>query len=248
VSRAALGILAAVLAAALLAAAPGPAAAVPARERAGAGRTAAHAKRCARPARRCRRGLSGLAGRGRAGLGARRVLPGAGRAGVRAAAPAGAPPAEAFVAVPEVAEEQPARPEPAPGDPVSEEPAPAPAAAPAPAPPPPPPPGEPLPTSLQVLTDDRDGRMRLTLSSPSVAAGEVPVEFNNAYAEDPHDLIVEPLGDDGGDVVLFGELDPGEVLSRDLRLGTGRYRLYCGLGDHAARGMAATLRVEGPRR
>jgi uncharacterized cupredoxin-like copper-binding protein len=42
---------------------------------------------------------------------------------------------------------------------------------------------------------------------------------------------------------LFGELQPGEVQAKTLRLDAGSRRLLCALPEHAERGMSVKLRV-----
>lgn len=121
-------------------------------------------------------------------------------------------------------------------------PAQAPAAAPNPFAPAPVVPSGPLPRAVSAATADRNGLMRLTLSSPAVAAGTVAVEFNNAFAEDPHDLHV--VQESGSAAFAFAELGPGLASSRDLQLEPGTYLLLCALPGHAAAGMKARLRVE----
>jgi hypothetical protein len=121
-------------------------------------------------------------------------------------------------------------------------------APPTPTPQPAPDPGPAPPRAVQARTDDRDpDALRLTLSRPAVAAGEVRVEFNNALAEDPHDLRLERV-DGAGEPFAFAVLGPGEVAARRLALSPGEWRLSCTLFDHAERGMRAVLRVEATAR
>jgi plastocyanin len=118
---------------------------------------------------------------------------------------------------------------------------------PAPAPPDPAPGGDPTaplppsnPHALQVVS----GEYFLQLSKSTVSAGDVRVEFNNAFAEDPHDLHL--VREDGtGSSYAFGELQSGEVEAKTLDLDAGRWTLFCALPEHATRGMRATLRVAG---
>jgi len=91
------------------------------------------------------------------------------------------------------------------------------------------------PRALQVVA----GEFFLSLSKPQVLAGDVRVEFNNAYAEDPHDLKLMR----GSEVHGFDELAAGEVQAKTFRLSAGRWTLFCALSDHAQRGMSASLRV-----
>jgi uncharacterized cupredoxin-like copper-binding protein len=75
-----------------------------------------------------------------------------------------------------------------------------------------------------------------------VLPGDVKVEFNNAFAEDPHDLLAERV-DGTGASYAFDELGPGEVQSRTVALDAGKWRLRCTIPTHAERGMTATLTV-----
>jgi hypothetical protein len=120
--------------------------------------------------------------------------------------------------------------------------------APQPAPTPAPSPAPSLPRAVQARTYDRDEeRLTLTLSRPAVAAGDVRVEFNNALAEDPHDLRVERV-DGAGEAYSFAVLGPGEVAAQRLALSPGEWRFSCTLLDHAERGMRGVLRVEATAR
>jgi uncharacterized cupredoxin-like copper-binding protein len=83
------------------------------------------------------------------------------------------------------------------------------------------------------------------LSRTTVPAGTVIVELVN-FGEDEHDVRLRRL--DGKRVYRIGKVAPGERGTATLRLSPGRYRLWCGVGDHALRGMRATLRVTAPRR
>ncbi len=91
------------------------------------------------------------------------------------------------------------------------------------------------PRALQVIS----GEFFLNLSKPEVLAGDVRVEFNNAYAEDPHDLKLMR----GTEVHGFDELAAGEVEAKTFDLNAGTWRLFCALDGHAERGMSANLRV-----
>jgi plastocyanin len=93
------------------------------------------------------------------------------------------------------------------------------------------------PHALQVVS----GEYFLNLSKGQVSAGDVRVEFNNAFAEDPHDLhLVSP---DGQTDYAFGELQSGEISARTVDLSKGSWSLFCSLPEHAQRGMKATLKV-----
>jgi hypothetical protein len=78
------------------------------------------------------------------------------------------------------------------------------------------------------------------LSRQRVPEGRVLVELVN-FGQDEHDLALRRIG--GTRVFALARTLPGERRTRQLRLGPGRYRLWCRLGDHALRGMYATLRV-----
>jgi uncharacterized cupredoxin-like copper-binding protein len=98
---------------------------------------------------------------------------------------------------------------------------------------------------VQARTDDREpDHLKLILSRTTVLAGEVKVEFNNAFAEDPHDLLVERAGGSGASYA-FPELGAGEVDRRTVALDAGEWRLRCTIPTHAERGMKAALTVTG---
>jgi hypothetical protein len=78
------------------------------------------------------------------------------------------------------------------------------------------------------------------LSRLRVPEGRVLVELAN-FGQDEHDLALRRVG--GTRTFALAKTLPGERRTRLLRLGPGRYRLWCRLGDHALRGMYATLRV-----
>ena len=106
--------------------------------------------------------------------------------------------------------------------------------------PPPPPPPTGSGRSLQVTTDDADpDAMRLVLSRTTVLAGSVRITFNNAFAQDPHNLVL----DGPGEPVVFDELPKGEVAIRSAPLSAGAWKVYCALAGHEASGMTAQLTV-----
>ena len=100
----------------------------------------------------------------------------------------------------------------------------------------------PMPTSNPFAVQVLSGEFFLQLSKPEVHAGSVRVEFNNRTAEDPHDLHLFRTDGTGANY-SFGELEPGEVEAKTLRLNTGTWRLLCALPEHAELGMSAKLRV-----
>ena len=111
---------------------------------------------------------------------------------------------------------------------------------PAPPPPPPPPPPADDPRFVQVTAGDSDPeRWTLTLSRSTLLAGTVGVEFNNRYAEDPHDLWIRR----GGTTFRFDPVDAGAAVTKELDLAAGSWKLWCEIGDHEARGMVAQITV-----
>jgi hypothetical protein len=78
------------------------------------------------------------------------------------------------------------------------------------------------------------------LSRLRVPEGRLLVELAN-FGEDEHDLAFRRIG--GTRVFALPKTLPGERRTAMLRLGPGRYRLWCRLGDHRVRGMYAGLRV-----
>ena len=94
----------------------------------------------------------------------------------------------------------------------------------------------PPPARVQVVAKE----FSLSLSRPSVKAGAAVVELAN-FGEDPHDLRLQRIG--GTKVYGTPVVQPGGVYDLSVRLLPGRYRFWCSLGDHRARGMVATLLV-----
>ena len=78
------------------------------------------------------------------------------------------------------------------------------------------------------------------LSRVRVPAGPVRIELAN-FGQDEHDLQLRRVGSTG--VYRLPKALPGQRQILTLRLKPGLYRLSCSLGDHAARGMRAQLRV-----
>jgi len=78
------------------------------------------------------------------------------------------------------------------------------------------------------------------LSRLRVPEGKILVELAN-FGQDEHDLALRRVG--GTRVFSLPRTLPGERHTRELRLGPGRYRLWCRVGNHALRGMYASLRV-----
>jgi hypothetical protein len=110
----------------------------------------------------------------------------------------------------------------------------------APPPPPPPPPPPDDPRYVQVVARDSDpDRWELQLSRTTLLSGTVEVEFNNRFAQDPHDLWIRR----GSTSYSFDEVDDGEAATRHVALSAGTWKLWCDIGDHAERGMLAYVSV-----
>jgi hypothetical protein len=92
----------------------------------------------------------------------------------------------------------------------------------------------------RLLVEARE--FNLVLSRQAVRPGTAIVQMVNR-GEDPHDLRIVRAG--GRRAGAIGEVLPGELGEWSGRLRRGRYRLYCTLEGHRARGMKATLRVRG---
>ena len=84
----------------------------------------------------------------------------------------------------------------------------------------------------------RSTEFRLSLSQPSVEAGEVRVQFDNSRAEDPHALAYAGPSSD-----TFDPVAAGAVVKYTVTLSAGTYKLFCPLPEHEGLGMKATLTV-----
>ncbi len=93
------------------------------------------------------------------------------------------------------------------------------------------------PARLQVSADE----FTLVLSRSSLRAGAAVVELVN-YGEDDHDLALRRVAK-GARTFRIRTVRPGTTGDLDARLPAGRYRLWCTLPQHRARGMSATLVV-----
>ena len=83
---------------------------------------------------------------------------------------------------------------------------------------------------------------RISLYRSKVPTGRVKFNVRN-FGEDGHDLAVRTK--DGRVLGTLAELKPGRSGTLTVRLRKpGRYRLFCSLEGHEARGMHATLRVK----
>ncbi len=94
----------------------------------------------------------------------------------------------------------------------------------------------PPPGRLQVAAKE----FSLTLSRANLKPGWAIVELAN-YGEDPHDLRLRRIG--GTVTRSIATVQAGDQRLLRAKLLPGRYKLWCSLADHAARGMRAQLVV-----
>jgi hypothetical protein len=95
----------------------------------------------------------------------------------------------------------------------------------------------PPPARVQVVAQE----FRFALSRRSIKAGRAIIELRNA-GEDAHDLLLQRVG--GRKVWAWPVTPAGAVVDRELVLPPGTYRLWCGVANHRALGMRATLVVK----
>jgi plastocyanin len=81
---------------------------------------------------------------------------------------------------------------------------------------------------------------RYTLSRQRIKAGWAIVELRNS-GEDAHDLRMRRIG--GTRVYAWPNVSAGNVVDRTFKLLPGTYALWCGVANHRALGMRATLVV-----
>jgi hypothetical protein len=81
----------------------------------------------------------------------------------------------------------------------------------------------------------------LSLSRPKIDSGDAIVQLYD-YGEDPHNLVLQRVGSNR--IYSVGLVQPGDTGELRLKLRkASRYRLWCTIADHAARGMFASLRT-----
>ena len=80
-----------------------------------------------------------------------------------------------------------------------------------------------------------------SLSRATLRRGPAVIELDN-FGQDVHDLRLRRIG--GTRTYGVPVTKPGKRAELDVRLRPGRYRLWCSLADHRARGMYATFRVK----
>lgn len=78
------------------------------------------------------------------------------------------------------------------------------------------------------------------LSRQTIKAGRALIELAN-YGEDPHDLRLRRIG--GTKIWGTRIVVPGDTAVLAAKLPPGRYRLWCSIADHRAKGMSALLTV-----
>ena len=96
-----------------------------------------------------------------------------------------------------------------------------------------------FPTRVQAVADE----FRFSLSRSRVPAGRVTIELAN-FGEDTHNFKLRRVG--GTHVYTIGKTLPAARTTKTLRLRHGRFRYWCSVADHEARGMKGTLRVRRP--
>ena len=92
------------------------------------------------------------------------------------------------------------------------------------------------PGRVQVTAQD----FRFALSRLTLHPGTTVVELVND-GQDVHDLHIQRIG--GGPAYAIPETAAGDVADATVNLPPGRYRFWCSVADHAARGMRATVVV-----
>ena len=94
----------------------------------------------------------------------------------------------------------------------------------------------PAPARIQVVAHEYS----FVLSRLRVKAGPAIVELVN-FGQDAHDLRVQRVG--GAHVAGTPIVEPGAYYDLPITLLPGRYLLWCGIANHRALGMQATLIV-----
>jgi hypothetical protein len=96
------------------------------------------------------------------------------------------------------------------------------------------------PVRLQVTALE----FELRLSRPQLRSGRWSIIELVNLGQDEHDLKMKRIG--GTRVYAIKTTLPGQRRYLAAKLRTGRYHLWCSIGDHRARGMRAQLRVLPP--
>jgi hypothetical protein len=95
----------------------------------------------------------------------------------------------------------------------------------------------PPPARVQVVAQE----FRYMLSRQTIKAGAAIIELRNG-GQDAHDLRMRRIG--GTRTYAWPSVQPGDVADEALTLRPGRYVLWCGVANHRALGMTATLVVK----
>jgi plastocyanin len=94
----------------------------------------------------------------------------------------------------------------------------------------------PPPARVQVVARE----FGYALSRQTIKAGWAIIELRNA-GEDAHDLLLRRVG--GTRIYALPVTQSGQTVDRQFKLLPGTYRIYCGIANHRALGMQATLVV-----
>ena len=94
----------------------------------------------------------------------------------------------------------------------------------------------PPPARVQVVAQE----FGYALSRQTIKAGWAVIELRNS-GEDAHDLKLRRIG--GTRVYSLPVTQSGQTVDREFKLLPGTYRIYCGMANHRALGMQATLVV-----
>jgi plastocyanin len=94
----------------------------------------------------------------------------------------------------------------------------------------------PPPARVQVVAQE----FGFALSRQTIKAGWAIIELRNS-GQDAHDLRLRRIG--GTRVYVVPLTQSGQTVDREFKLLPGKYRLYCGVANHRALGMQATLVV-----
>ena len=94
----------------------------------------------------------------------------------------------------------------------------------------------PPPARVQVVAQE----FGFALSRQTIKAGWAIIKLRNS-GQDAHDLRLRRIG--GTRVYVVPLTQSGQTVDREFKLLPGTYRLYCGVANHRALGMQATLVV-----
>jgi plastocyanin len=94
----------------------------------------------------------------------------------------------------------------------------------------------PPPARVQVVAQE----FGYALSRQTIKAGWAIIELRNR-GQDAHDLRLRRVG--GTRVYSLPVAQSGQTVDREFKLLPGTYRIYCGMANHRALGMQATLVV-----